>query len=578
MARATVPPLDRQVSRVRRRLFLQTLLNALVGCWLGALVLAAGWFLAQPFFFAEPWPLLRWVVLGGLVGTGTVLGVVLAWLRTPSSLAAALTLDERFGLKERVTTGLTLRPEEAASPVGQALLQDANQRVEPLRVGERFPVRLPWAAVLVPALALLLGLLVLFYKPQPGQAKDAGKEAVALNPDLAKEIQQQMKQLQKKPQPRPLDRRKSEDLERLEEERDRLARAPTDTREQAKEVVKEMGALEEQMQKRDKELAQRVDAFKEQMKQAERLSKQEKKDGPAKGIDRALKQGDFKKAQDEAERLRKQLNAEEEKERLRKKLQDPNLDEKERDKLKKQLDDLEKNRLNPEERERLRQQLKDLQNQIERLSRDLKEQEKELRDKAERGEIDPEQLERELDQLRQNLAKLDDKTLKALKELADKLGQCEACLKEGKDGEAAQKLEELAELLAQLDPDGERQDLADQIKKLRQCRGGLCRALEGNNPAMGRRPESKEGPTQHQEKHARSELDKGGLQIVDHVPGQGFKGPRKPAELTEEIRQAAQAAPEAIDRQRLPRSASDMARGYFEKLRPPEKNNKKEKE
>jgi hypothetical protein len=41
--------------------------------------------------------------------------------------------------------------------------------------------------------------------------------------------------------------------------------------------------------------------------------------------------------------------------------------------------------------------------------------------------------------------------------------------------------------------------------------------------------------------------------------------------LTEEIRRAALEAPEAIDRQRLPRSASDMARGYFEKLRGPDK-------
>lgn len=578
MARASVPPLDRQVSRVRRRLFAQTLLNALVWCWLAALLLSAGWFLAQPYLLAEPNPLLRWAVLDGLVGAGTVLALVLAWLRSPSLLASALSFDERFGLRERVTTGLTLLPEEAGSPVGQALLADVNQRVEPLRVGERFPVRLPWTAALVPAAALLLTLLALFYKPQPGQAGDDGKQAQALNAETAKEIQQQIKQL-KKPQPRAaIDRPRSQELERLEEERDRLARAPTDTREQAREVIKEMGALEEQMQKRDKELAQRADALKEQMKQAERLSKHEKKDGAARDLDRALNQGDFKKAQQEAERLRKQLEPEEEKERLRKKLKDPNLSREERDQAQKELDNLEKNRLNQEQKDKIRQQLRDIQDKVERLSRDRQQQEQDLRDLAEQGEIDPEQLERELEQLQHNLEKLDPETLKALKELADKLGECQRCLAEGKDAEAAQKLKELAELLAKLDPDGECQELAEQIKLLQQCRLGLCRCLDGNNPAMGRRPESKDGDTQHKETHARSELDKGGLQIVDHVPGQGFKGPRKPAELAEEIRQATQAAPEAIDRQRLPRSASDMARGYFEKLRPPEKNPRKDKE
>jgi hypothetical protein len=101
----------------------------------------------------------------------------------------------------------------------------------------------------------------------------------------------------------------------------------------------------------------------------------------------------------------------------------------------------------------------------------------------------------------------------------------------------------------------------------------VCRALGDNqpNPASGVRPEAKEGETGSKEERARSELDKGELQVVDHVPGEGFKGPRKPAEMTEEIRRAAQEAPEAIDRQRLPRSASDMARGYFEKLRGPDK-------
>ena len=41
--------------------------------------------------------------------------------------------------------------------------------------------------------------------------------------------------------------------------------------------------------------------------------------------------------------------------------------------------------------------------------------------------------------------------------------------------------------------------------------------------------------------------------------------------MTEDIRRAAQEAPEAIDRQRLPKSAGDMAKGFFDKLRGPEK-------
>ena len=57
-----------------------------------------------------------------------------------------------------------------------------------------------------------------------------------------------------------------------------------------------------------------------------------------------------------------------------------------------------------------------------------------------------------------------------------------------------------------------------------------------------------EGETAAKEERSRSRLDKGRLQVIDHVPGDGFKGPRRPAEMREEIRKASQEAPEAIDR------------------------------
>jgi hypothetical protein len=92
--------------------------------------------------------------------------------------------------------------------------------------------------------------------------------------------------------------------------------------------------------------------------------------------------------------------------------------------------------------------------------------------------------------------------------------------------------------------------------------------LDGRpTPGAGRRRESTDTVTNSVEKRERVNMDKGKLRVLDTVPGEGFKGPRKPAELTEEIRRASQEAPEAIDRQRLPRAAGDMAKGYFEKLR-----------
>jgi len=94
---------------------------------------------------------------------------------------------------------------------------------------------------------------------------------------------------------------------------------------------------------------------------------------------------------------------------------------------------------------------------------------------------------------------------------------------------------------------------------------------KGGGQASGKRPLGDGGKTGSEEVQPGSKQDKGQINVVDHVPGQGFKGPRKQSEMTEDIKKASQDAPEALDRQRLPRSASDMAKGYFEKMAGPEK-------
>jgi hypothetical protein len=568
--------LDRQLARVRRRLFLQTLFEMLAWGWAGALALTAGWFLAQPYLMPDAPAWYRWAVLGGTAGAAALGAVLLAVLRRPSPVVAALSLDERFNLKERVTTSLTLGPAEAASPAGLALLDDVNRRLEPLHVGDRFPLRFPRSAALVPAGAVALVLLALFYKPLANRGQAGGPEALTPPPALKAEIDQKLKQMQKKDRARkPDDRPRSKELERLEGELDKLAHKPVETRDQARALVKDMTEVEDQIKKREKELARRADALKEQMKQAERLSKKKDKDGPARDLGKALGQADFKKAKDEADRLRKKLEGQEEADRLRKKLEDDKLGEKEKQEIKDRLDEHKDQELTREQKEKLEEQLRDLQDQLERLTRNKEEMEKLLREMEQRGEIDKEQLQRELDQLAKNGDMMDPQELQDLKELAEKLGECQKCMKEGKDGEAAQKLGECAAKLGKMGEMGEGRELAQKLAQLQAARRAMCRALNNQaGQASGRRPESKDGPTDSREERVRSDADKGRLQVIDHVPGDGFKGPRKPAEMAAEIRRASQEAPEALDRQRLPRSASDMARGYFEKLRGPDRSGK----
>ncbi len=572
MPRTTPTPLDRQLGRVRRRLFVQTLLAALAWGWTATLALTALWFLAQPYLLADAPAALRWYVLGSAVAAGTLGALAWAVLRAPSAVAAALAFDERFGLKERVTTALTLGPLDITSPAGLALLADVNNRLAPLRVGECFPVRPPRSAALVPVLALLLVLLALFYNPSVPQGDAATEPQLATEPAVKADIERKLRQLQKKGERKPAaDKPKSDELQRLEAELDKLAKKPHETREQAREVVKDLTDVQDQVHKREKELAERADALREQMRQLDRLQKKQAKEGPARNLERALDRADFKKAKEEADRLGKQLQADEQADRLRKKIKEEKLTEEQKQEAREQLERLGAQELTGEQRQQAQQQLQDIQDKLERLTRGEEAKER-LRQLHRQGALSQEQLDRELDQLESNCSKLDDQTKKALEELAQKLKEARQCMKEGKDGEAAEKLKEAGECLAKLDPEGECRALAQQRKDLEAARLALCQALDGRPvPASGRRPESKEGPTGSVEDWAHSDFDKGRLQVIDHVPGDGFKGPRKPAEMSEDIRRAAQEAPEAIDRQRLPNSAGDMARGYFDKLRGPDK-------
>src|SRR5262245_7827358 len=123
---------EQQVARVSRRLFVQLLLRHLVVGWAIALAVTAGWMLAEPYTVAAAPDWLRWAVLGGAMGTMTLLSVALTIRRAPSRTIAALSLDEVFGLRERVVTALTLPPEMEATPAGQALLADAHARLKEL--------------------------------------------------------------------------------------------------------------------------------------------------------------------------------------------------------------------------------------------------------------------------------------------------------------------------------------------------------------------------------------------------------------------------------------------------------------
>src|SRR5207244_1598278 len=111
---------------------------------------------------------------------------------------AAVELDKRFLLKERVTSSLTLSPQLAETSAGQALLADADAHASQIQVGSRFPLRLQWTAVMLPGAAAILALIAMLYDPDFGSAiADPGKTREEIKMVNAKEIEQKFNNLKK---------------------------------------------------------------------------------------------------------------------------------------------------------------------------------------------------------------------------------------------------------------------------------------------------------------------------------------------------------------------------------------------
>jgi hypothetical protein len=532
-ARAVV---ERQVRRVRRRLFWQTLMRSLLTGWSAALLLIAGWFLLLPFAFAGFGEMAPWAVPAVLLGVGTLAGFVLAWLRAPHRISAALALDERFGLRERVTTLLLLKPEQADSPVGQALLEDAGTRVGGLKVSERFPLALPWRTALPGLGALSVALAAYFAAPYLSNLHlGFTSNQVAQHYD-PKEIQEQLDNIRKVSAltPKNADEPKTEQLKELEAEWDKLINRSLDLKdpEKLRERVNELRNLEEKLKERfdsQKEKAEKTDQLK---KELERLGGGDRKmqDGPAKDFQDALVKGQFGKAKDVLDKLKKQLN---------------------------------KEGLTKEQQKQLAQEFKQIQEKLQRLM-DENEQLKQFQKDAAEGKISPEELERAMEQFK-DMQEMND----VLKDLARGLGRG--------DGRAADKA--LGKLMKNL---GDIELSEEELKELAKCDGDIKAALKvllkacancncnglnpGEMPGAQRPIDPNDPDSKIKNERQKAEVELRGQQrVTGFVRGGSFS--KIPARAVEgAFQQAVQSAPEAIDRQRIPDDAADIARGYFRKL------------
>lgn len=450
--------LKNQVARAQRSLTLQLFVELLPWCICGCLAIAVAAVAATKFWFIDVdksvW---FWSWFGGAIGGGILLALAIAWFRRRGEMEAALEIDRRFGLKERVSSALALSDKELQSEAGQAVVDDASRSVSKRDVTEKFPIAGSWWGLMpfVPAAAVFL--LMVFTDAQPEVAQ-AGQQEVTVKKNIKKQTEELKKKISEKAK-----KAEEKGLPEAKDLFERIEKGLDKSMDEAKADPKKALAGLTDLAKEIKERQQKLGG-QEQIKE-QLAGMKEMKQGPADKVGDALKQGDFQKAIDEIKKLKENL-------------ENGQLDAAKQKELADQL-------------EQMQQKLQQAADAHEQQKRDLQ---KEINEKEKAGDREgAAQAQQKLDKLKQK-----DGAMQQASKLAQKLGQaCENC-KQGAGKDAAQQLGDAAKALQEMqDADAELQDLnealddiadAKQQMACKECQGAGCKKCQGGGEKPGQGP------------------------------------------------------------------------------------------
>ncbi len=533
------------------RLNLEKLLRALAWSLFGFLVIAV-----IGVAIPKIWPIpvvqqaWTWSWLGGATAGAIVVGTLWTVLYGYSKIDAAVELDRRFGLKERVSSTLSLRLEELESQAGQALLLDASRRVQQIEVGERFRVQGHWWNLLPLIPAALAFVLTMFVPNAVTESSDVTasvlkdekpvktttdelRKKLAVRRKQAEEAGLQEAQMVKQVEKAISEMQKLKDLDR-------------------KQAMVKLNDLADEIRQRKKEMGD-ASQLKKQLTRLKTLQA-----GPAQKMANALKQGNFDVAIKELNQLRAKIKTGE---------------------------------LTDEQKQALKSQLKQLAEKMQQMvaagqqaKADLKEEMDRLKqqgDLAKAGE-----LQNKLDQLSQS------GQMERMRKMAEQLGKAAQSMSSQQLAEAAKQLEsmagELAEMAAEMSEmellEGTMQQLEDAKMAMNcsECQGegcSMCQGLGsmgglsrqqggmgmGEGRGQGDRPEA-ETKSNFYDSKVRGKIGRGNSVITGYASGPNLAG-QSLEDVKQAIANTEHESENPLTAARLPRSQRKLAQEYFDQLR-----------
>ena len=563
----------KEIRRVQRRLALQHFLGILGWCWFASLVAAA-----LGVGVARIWPLCPvigvrdWHWPAGFLAVGLIVAVVWTFLTVTPAIRAALEIDRRCGLKERVSSTLAMNTADRQSEAGQALIADADTRLRHTAVLEQFPLRPPRYLLLPLAPALLVAAAMIFWPPaQKKVVACTDQPATQPPPEVqrsAEELRQKLAQRRKEAEKAGL-KDATELLKKLEQGTDEL-KSQTD---REKALVK-LNDLARELQERRKQLGGGGESLKRQMEQIQGIDQ-----GPADKLAKALAKGDFEKAAHELEQLQKQLA--DNKTDLMAGV--PALDAAKKNDLAKQI-------------EQLKQKLDQMAKQSKDAQADLQKRADQLKQAGDPGAAN--KLEEQIQRLQQMGPQMD-----CLKGLSNKLGQCANQLKQGHGDQAVQSMQEALQQMQEMAQqqsemktlDGAMQTLSDARRQMTcdKCGGKGCKECQGQGEAQAQemgmgggqgddkddkpgnglgqggvgaaRPEAK-ADGRFYDSRVTQKVGKGAGQVTGLTDGPNLKNQAE-AELQKTTADIEHGSTDPLSGQRLPKKQSEHARQYFDSFR-----------
>ena len=480
--------------------------------------------------------------------------VFVVWfLKQPSAMQVALLIDERLALHERFSTTLAMRDSE--DPFARAAIEETRQKVEGTSVPQHFPVRPSrcWFYVIgVWILALGLTFIpqrdLLGFLDRQAEASEAARkieDATTVIKTNTAAVRQMVDRLG--------DSQLGAELAKIDEAPEGLG-AEKITR----QAIRKLGDLADNIKKMQIETqADSVELMEQMLKQL-----RSSPDAFSQQLRLALAKGNFSKAADVMEQLRKQLAD---------------------------------GKLSESDKEALSRQLEDLAKQLEALAQQNREFEKEL----EKAGLGKELARLDVNRLREALQK---KGLAAAK-IAELLKKAQACRSAsnrcsalgeamaacaGAGGMGGDELAAVMDELSKLESFKEQARLSqaalDEIGRAIACLGeGMCDGPGGQGPfaaglsdkygpgtggpgkGFGTVPYDDSGQTSTKSTRVKNESADGPAVASWYFKGEQIRGEAK-REFSEVIQAGRDSVAEAISDNEIPRKYQESVRKYFGKL------------